>query len=66
MSAPPRHRKCRNRAPHAAHQWRGLNTRHAGYACPGVAGVSDLMAALQEALARDRAAVGRSPTGAAQ
>ena len=50
-----RARRCRDRGPHEAHQWRGLNTRHAGYWCTGVsapAQVIDLMAALKEALAK--------------
>lgn len=29
-------RKCRLAAHHEAHIWRGLNTRHEGYFCPGV------------------------------
>lgn len=28
-------RRCRNRAPHEAHVWRGLNTRGDGYYCVG-------------------------------
>lgn len=35
-------RRCGNQAEHAAHRWRGLNTRHHGYYCEGrgPAGVS--------------------------
>jgi hypothetical protein len=45
-----KNRRCRNRAPHDAHIWRGLNTRGDGYQCPGVAQVIDLMQALKDAL----------------
>jgi len=52
-----RPRRCRNRAPHETHAWRGLNTRGADYDCPGVAPVAqviDLMAALKAALAKGK------------
>jgi len=29
-------RRCRLRAAHDPHRWRGLNTRHHGYYCVGV------------------------------
>lgn len=53
-----KNRRCRNRAPHEAHAWKGLNTRGDGYQCPGVRQVIDLMQALKDSLARERV---RSP-----
>lgn len=49
-----KNRRCRNRAPHEGHSWRGLNTRGAGYYCVGREGapaqVIDLMQALKDSL----------------
>lgn len=46
-----KNRRCRNRAPHEAHVWSGLNTRGDGYQCAGIAAPPDLMQMLKNSLA---------------